>query len=125
MIDEIGGHGSTDPTVAAVRTADWIQVVPTPVVPQSVAACRLDAGETAVLSLALGESGAQVVIDDLAARRCAQGLGLQVQGTLGLILVAKSIGMIEKVGPVLESVRRAGLYVSERLVRTVLELAGE
>ena len=40
--------------------------------PAPVRACRLDPGETAVLALADGDSQAEVVLDDLAARRCAR-----------------------------------------------------
>ncbi len=125
VIGEIGAHGATDPAVVAVRRAGWIRVVATPSIPASVAACKLDAGETAVLAVALEESDAQVVLDDLAARQCAVSLGLQLQGTLGFILVAKAMGLIPEVRPILDQARNAGLFVSDRLARIVLDQAGE
>lgn len=125
VIREISAHGRTDPSVVAVLGTSWIQVTPAPPTPDPVAACRLDPGETAVLSLALQESDTQVILDDLAARHCAVKLCLQLQGTLGLILVAKAIGMITEVRPIIDSARRAGLYISDSLVRMVLKQAGE
>jgi predicted nucleic acid-binding protein len=125
VIGEIGAHGPTDPAVVAVRSESWIQVVPTPPIPAVAAARKLEPGESAVLAIALEQSGGQVIFDDLAARRCAMSLGLQLQGTLGLMLVAKALGMIPEVRPLLESVRDAGLYVSDRLAQVVLDQAGE
>ena len=81
-----------DPAAVAVRSARWIHVVPTPAIPPLLRAWKLGAGETAVLALALAETGTDkdVVIDDWKARRCAEGLGIAVQGTLACLLIAKS-----------------------------------
>jgi predicted nucleic acid-binding protein len=48
------------------------------------------------LALALDQPDSQAIIDDLAARRCAMALNALFQGTLGLILVAKQLGMLSK-----------------------------
>lgn len=122
---EIGAHGSNDPAVLAVQAAPWLNVVTAPALPAEVAAWGLDVGEAAVLAVALGRPGTQAVLDDLAARRCAAALGIPTQGTLGLVLVAKQLGMIPEVRPVLASLRQAGLYVSDRLIAAVLAQAGE
>ena len=53
VVAEIGAHGATDPAVIAVGAASWIQVVPAPIIPKPVADWSLDAGESAVLALAL------------------------------------------------------------------------
>ena len=63
---------------------------------------NLDAGESVVLALALARPGSQAILDDRAARRRARALGVDLQGTLGLVLVAKRIGMIPAVRPVPE-----------------------
>jgi predicted nucleic acid-binding protein len=125
VVGEIGAHGAQDPAVLAVQSTTWLKVVPAPNIPAEVAAWGLDAGEASVLAVALGQPDMQAVLDDLAARRCAAALGIPTQGTLGLILVAKRLGMIQEVRPVLDSLRQAGFYVSDRLVRAVLNQAGE
>jgi predicted nucleic acid-binding protein len=122
---EIGAHGATDPAVIAVAAAHWIQVAPDPVIPQPVADWGLDAGESAVLALALEQPGSQAVLDDLAARHCAAALGIATQGTLGLMVVAKQLGLIPEVRPLIQTVKQAGFYVSDKLAERVLRAAGE
>jgi predicted nucleic acid-binding protein len=125
VVAEIGAHGATDPAVIAVAASPWIQVVPDPVIPQQVVNWSLDAGESAVLALALEQPGSQAILDDLAARHCAASLGIPTQGTLGLMVVAKQLGLIPEVRPLIDAVRQAGFYVSDRLVERVLRTAGE
>jgi predicted nucleic acid-binding protein len=64
-------------------------------------------------------------VDDLAACRCAAALGIPVRGTLGLVLVARSRGVIPAARPVLEQLRRSGMYLSDRVRDRALSLIGE
>lgn len=125
VVAEIGVRGASDPAVIAVRAARWIQVVPDPIIPRQVLDWGLDAGESAVLALALEQQGSQAVLDDLAARRCAGSLGIAVQGTLGLLLVAKRSGLIAEVRPLIHTLRQAGFYMSDEVVQRALRAAGE
>jgi predicted nucleic acid-binding protein len=127
VLAEIGGLGPNDPAAIAVRANSWIQVEAPPPIPESVRAFRLDPGESAVLALALlpAEAETEVVLDDLAARRCAAALGLKVRGCLSFLLVAKAEGRIPAVRPLLEEMHRHGMRLSEHLIRHVLDLAGE
>jgi predicted nucleic acid-binding protein len=65
------------------------------------------------------------ILDDLAARQCAQALNIQTQGTLGLLLVAKQLGLISTVRPYLEHLRQTGMYLTDRLMNQILVAAGE
>jgi predicted nucleic acid-binding protein len=125
VLTELGGLGPDDPAVLGVGQASWLEVVPAPPIPEVVQAWALDAGESAVLAVALEEPGSQAILDDLAARRCARALNVSLQGTLGLILVAKGLGMIPAVRPVLDTLQQTGMYLSRRLVQLVLDQAGE
>jgi predicted nucleic acid-binding protein len=82
-------------------------------------------GESSVIAVALQHSGSMAILDDLAARRCAQALKLPMQGTLGLVLVAKRIGLIKAVLPVVEDLEHAGMYMTARLKTQILDAAGE
>ena len=86
---------------------------------------RLDAGELAVLSLAVENPGAIVVLDDRAAREEAARRNIPLLGTAGILLRAKEQGRIVAIKPPLDAVRQAGLYLTDRLYRIVLRLAGE
>ena len=86
---------------------------------------RLGAGETEVLALARETPGSLALIDDGPARRAAAMLGVPVRGTLGLLLDAKTRGLITSVAPFLDRLRAVGFRVSADTVRDVLDLAGE
>lgn len=81
---------------------DWVDVRQ----PKAISAERLvrdlGRGETEVLMLALESPGAVAVLDDGLARRIAIGLGIQLTGTLGLLIDAKRAGVIPAVGPLLD-----------------------
>ena len=67
----------------------------------------------------------EVIIDDLAARRCAEALGIPVRVILVLVLTAKQRGVISEARPVLEQLWLSGMYLSERLINQVLMSVGE
>jgi predicted nucleic acid-binding protein len=48
-----------------------------------------------------------------------------VRGTLGLILTAKRRGRIPQARPLLERLRQAGMYLSDRIMDQALALVGE
>jgi predicted nucleic acid-binding protein len=127
VLAELCGLRPDDPAAVAVRTASWIQIMTAPSVPASVQSSRLDPGEAAVLALALAPSQGEteVILDDLAARRCAATLGLRVRGTLSFLLVAKAEGRIPAVRPVLETLHQSGMRLSRDLIQHTLQLAGE
>jgi predicted nucleic acid-binding protein len=78
-----------------------------------------------VLAWAVAHPGADVVLDDRAARRFALDLGLRVRGTLGLVLLAKRHAVIPAARPVVEQLRATGLYLSDKLMSQALALVGE
>jgi predicted nucleic acid-binding protein len=125
VMSEIGGLGPDDPCVHAVRQSPWIQIVSTPMIPGAILVWDLDAGESAVLAVAVQEPDSMAILDDQPARRCAQVLNIQTQGTLGLVLVAKQQGLVPAVRPVLERLAQAGMYLSDRLEQQILVAAGE
>lgn len=106
-------------------TQSLMEVVPTAPMSAFLAGWDLGAGESAVISAATERPGAVAVLDDLAARRCAQAHGIPMTGTLGLVLLARKQGLIPAVGTALESIMNAGLYVSEKMLAAVRARAGE
>jgi predicted nucleic acid-binding protein len=94
-------------------------------VSSDVAAWSLGRGESQVITLAGVIPGSRTVLDDLAARRCAQSLGLPVIGTLGIVLRAKRKGVITAARPIVEHLRRVGLYASDALIEQALAHLGE
>jgi predicted nucleic acid-binding protein len=85
----------------------------------------LDPGETAVLALAHGNPDVEVVLDDMAARRCAARLQIPVVGTLGLVLTAKRLGVIPAARPLVERLRQVGLFLDDEVGDEALRRIGE
>jgi predicted nucleic acid-binding protein len=127
VFQEILAGEKFDSNVATIRHVStiWLRVVPNPEPAHGFDPDRLDAGESAVLSLAIENPGAIVILDDRAARTEAIQRNIPLLGTAGVLLRAKEQGRLESVRPTLDAVRQAGLYLTDRLYRTVLRLAGE
>ncbi len=124
-VTEIQRGGSGGVGAQALASANWIHKVAPEPVPKEVADFGLGDGETAVLAHALSNSGSGVIIDDRAARKAAAVLGLPFQGTLGLILFAKKQGLIAAARPVVEELRRSGMYLSEKVMNAALTQVNE
>ena len=64
-------------------------------------------------------------MDERKARLYAQRMGLQVTGTIGVLLFAKEKELIGAVKPLINSLHERGLYMSSTLIFEALRLAGE
>ena len=95
-----------------------------PLDPQ-VASWDLGSGESAVLTWARAYPGYEAILDDRAARKCAEALGIPVRGTLGVLLAAKRHGLIPQVQPALDALVQAGLRLSPEVAEAALRLAEE
>nr|WP_199326331.1 DUF3368 domain-containing protein [Nostoc parmelioides] len=122
---EIREYGETDVTAVALNNTDWLVVQETPPVPNVILNWDLGLGESAVLTWGYTNPGTEVILDDLAARRCAATLGIPVRGTLGIVITAKQRGVIPAARPVLEQLRLCGMYLSDRVINQALALVGE
>jgi predicted nucleic acid-binding protein len=122
---EIRHRGPTDITVQALEQTPWLQILECPPIPASIQAWDLGDGESSVLAWGHTHPGTEVIIDDLAARRCAAALGIPVRGTLGLVLAAKKKGIIPAARPVVEQLRQAGMYLSDGIVNQALMIVDE
>ncbi len=114
-----------DAGARALTSVSWLTVVPSVPVPSVIQAWDLGDGESAVLAWAHSHPGSTAIIDDAAARRCADTLNIPLRGTLGLSLLAKQRGVVALARPVVEQLRAAGLYLSDEIIIQALALVGE
>ena len=103
----------------------WLHVVDPRLMPSEWLALDLGAGERAAMALALENPDRVVLLDDMLARRIAQAAGLQVWGTLKVLLEAKSRGLIGSIAPQVNRLQETGMWISDEIRRRVLALAGE
>ena len=85
----------------------------------------LDRGEASAIALALEQPDCLLIMDERRGRLVAQRLQLDVTGTLGILLRAKSRGVITAVKPLLDAIGATNFRLSPSLVQGVLTQAGE
>ena len=104
---------------------DWLRIVDPRVAPSEWLAFDLGRGELAVLALAVEHPGRTVLMDDRQGRRIAHTVGLNVRGTLGVLLEAKKRGLTARIEPFVNRLEGTGMWMSDALRDRVLALAGE
>lgn len=82
--------------------SEWIEkyknkyVIEIDTVPKIIESWDLGKGETEVIAHAYSKKDLKAALDDRVARNCAASVGVNVIGTIGLILMANKEGHIEK-----------------------------
>ena len=107
-------------------TTAWLQI--TPVGNTALVAAlqtQLEAGESETIALAMELDDVRVLLDDKKARRIAKQLGLKVIGTVGMLLRAKQVGVIDTVKPLLDALDAVDFRISAGLRQEAIRLAGE
>lgn len=111
-------------TIIRATNSSWLQVCNVKLVADIPT--DLDAGEREVIALAIELGNSKVLLDEKRARQVAQGLGLQVMGTIGILLLAKNKNIISEVSPLLDAmIDDARYWVSKSLYQKILQQAGE
>jgi predicted nucleic acid-binding protein len=85
----------------------------------------LGLGEAEVIVLAKEIAADRVVMDDQDARRLARRVGLDLIGTMGLLLAARLRGHIPSLQQEIERLQALGFRVTPPLIEAVLKEAGE
>jgi|GEM_PF-1998325 len=95
VLDEVTKAGHADKASSVVAKTDWLVRTSSPPLPASVIEWDLGPGESSVIATTLQHANACSVIDDLNGRKCARALGVRVMGTIGIVIMAHRLGMIE------------------------------
>ena len=85
----------------------------------------LDEGEASSIALATEYPDSLLIIDESDGRKEAQKHSIQIIGTLGVIGVAKQIGVIDKVKTIVEELKKADFRISEQLEKDFLKQNSE
>ncbi len=80
---------------------------------------NLGRGESEVIALAY-ETNFRALIDDLKARKVAEDLGLSISGSIGVLLKAEKLGLIESAFKKAQELKDKGFYVSNELLDELL-----
>ena len=110
--------------IAAGIRAGWIKVIKDPAADGKFV--DLDAGEASTLRAAL-KAGANclVLMDEPLGRADAKALGMAVTGMAGVLLAAKRARLVKAVKPFFDSLANTDFRLSEAVIHTVMQEAGE
>lgn len=87
---------------------------------------ELDRGEIEAVSLAMERRSELLIIDEAAGRSAASALGLEITGTMGLLLRAKSAGVCSTIKPLIDRLRHElNFFISADLYQSTLKRAAE
>ena len=85
----------------------------------------VDAGETEAMKLYKSLSADKLLIDDKRGRKIAKMNNIGVIGSLGILIHAKQLGLIQEIKPRIDKVINSAIYLDTSLIEHVLEISGE
>jgi predicted nucleic acid-binding protein len=128
VANEIAKVGTIYPQAGSIPSQDWITVCPVTNwrKVQHLQGQNLDSGEAEAIALALELDAELLIIDEQLGRKIALTEGLNITGLLGVLLEAKSQGLIFEIKPVMDNlIGQAKFRIASSLYLEVLRLAGE
>ncbi|MBM3884053.1 MAG: hypothetical protein FJ387_30835 [Verrucomicrobia bacterium] len=120
VLEEIEAGPAGDPLKQALPSCPWLAAVRLEPPISPLAVWQSGRGEAEVIEYARLHGNLPVLLDDRAARRAAEAIGLQVHGTVGLVAAAAKKGLVTSFSIATAALKKAGLYVSDEMI-TVLE----
>lgn len=90
-----------------------------------IAVAGLGRGELEAMALYKRLHAEFLLIDDHRARQVAHLNGIEVVGTLGVLLRAKESGLVAEVRPLIVTIQASGVHYGGKVLSEVLRLAGE
>ncbi|HAS17965.1 MAG TPA: DUF3368 domain-containing protein [Nitrospiraceae bacterium] len=104
----------------------WIGVVniKQPIAPR-ILERNLGYGESEAISLSLELNTDLLIVDDLAARKVAVELGINITGVIGILLEAKKKGLVQNLKYYLDKMQKHDFRISKAAYDLALELAKE
>jgi hypothetical protein len=82
---------------------------------QQVLELQIDKAESSAIASAMETPNCTIIVDNYKARKVAEKLGLEITGTIGVILKAKLRGVIPSVKPYLNKLIQSGFHLSEQV----------
>ena len=105
---------------------DWVEIkTVADIHRQQILEIQVDKGEASAIALALEIADSVVILDDYKARKIAETLGLDVTGTIGVIIKAKHSGLIQSIKPLIDKIKKTDFRMTTELENQALKEAEE
>lgn len=121
VAEEIKAGGKDAFGLDVFEQAAWLEIKDSPLILQPYLRNSLDPGEASVIQTALQENVPLVCIDELMGRRIARLSGLQLTGSIGILLKARSKGYPLSITEALDRMRARGIWLSQKVVDFALK----
>ncbi|SHG00708.1 hypothetical protein SAMN05444483_10473 [Salegentibacter echinorum] len=108
-----------------ISKLDWIKVMEIKNKNAVTNLNYLDSGEAEVIILAREIRADLVIIDEILGRKFAKNAGLIVTGTIGVLIKAKKMKLINNVLPLLEEMQNKGIWIDKGLKEKILIMLNE
>jgi predicted nucleic acid-binding protein len=125
VYDEIQ-HNPAAVGAAQLKSPSWLKIsLVQDTLAVSLLLDQLDSGESEAIVLARELQASLLLMDERRGRRRALQIGLNVAGTLGILIRARRQNLISSLRPLLDQLRQLPFHMSEELYQDVLQQAGE
>lgn len=121
---ELEAGAGRDETAKRIHPAPWCSIRPPFAALPPALQNALGGGEAAVIHTALSEQISTVVIDERKGRRLAALHGLQVTGSLGLLIALRQRSLVPPLQQAIARMKSKGIHLSDELVNEALRLEG-
>lgn len=125
VVDELEVGRSLGVALPNINSLNWVSIQQARSQQILPLVTELGAGEREVLALGVETTDSLLILDDSLGRSYANLLGLQLTGTLGIILKGKQQGYLSEVALILEKLNALQFRLSSLTRDVVLKLAGE
>jgi predicted nucleic acid-binding protein len=126
VFKELVERGKDKPGSNLIRESSWIEKKTVKDKTQvNFLMGSLDRGEAEVLALARELEADLILMDEGKARKSAVIAGFNVMGLLGLFNLAKNIGLIHEVRPLVTELMTKKFRLSDKVIEEALKKAGE
>ena len=129
ILQKVYGKIITTPDIAddySQPLPEWVEIVTVKdKYRQQLLEMQIDKGESSAIALALETPGCTIILDDYKARVVAKQLGINITGTIGVIIKAKLKGIIPSIKPILEKIKQTNFHLSKEIELQALKEAIE
>ncbi len=126
VYNEIVVDGKDMPGAREIRTGEWIQKKEIKEMTTfQILQIDLDPGEAGTIVVAIELNADLTILDEVAARRMGNHMGLNIIGTIGVLIDAKKLGIIANVKSYMDRLREAEFWISDNLYKEIIQRKGE
>ena len=126
VFKEVVERGKGKPGSKVIKEAAWIEVKPVKdKIQVSFLLGSLEKGEAEVLVLGRELEADLILLDEEKARKSAVIAGFEIMGLLGLFILAKNLGLIYEVRPLVDELMIKKFRINDIIIEKTLKKAGE